>query len=286
MILCANSRCRILGRHTEACENDDCRGCLPRQSAAGCNLCEICTRRLAEDAKTAAVLYADLELVLTAGGRPGERTSGTKDHGTELNDRAVECRSTIRHVLVSWALLIAEERGISTPEDYVHQIAAFVATHSVWLSAHPAASDAAAELHDLAHGLSWRTAYPSGARRFPVAACVVEGCEGTIIATLRDTDYLLPSALACDLDETHTWTADTWRALGRALHPEGTAGRYVTAHETAATWRRPLATIYWYAHRDRWTRTEDGRKPVLYLASDVDATMRAGTQPKDRSRSS
>lgn len=274
MILCVNGRCRILGRHGQECESEDCRGCLPRPASSGCNLCEVCTRRLAEDAKTAAVLYADLELVLANSGVAGEPISGTRDRGTELNDRAVEARTEIRHTLVSWTLLIAEERGISTPDDYVHQIAAFVAKHAVWLSAHPAAGDAAGELHELAHGQAWRTAYPSGSRRFPVAACVVAECTGTIVATIRHTDYLLPSALTCDQDEDHTWTAASWRTLGRALHPDGTAGRYVTAHETASTWRRPLGTIYRLAHTYGWARTEDGHKPVLYLAADVDATMR------------
>jgi hypothetical protein len=281
MILCANSRCRILGRHATDCEVVDCRGCLPRPTAAGTNLCEVCTRRLAEDAITAGVLYADLELVLTSTGVPGEPVSGTSNPGTEINPRAVECRTLIRHTLVSWTLLVTEERGITTPDDVVEQLAAFVATHAVWLSAHPAAGDCAEELHELAHGQPWRTAYPSGARRFPVGACPLP-CPGVIVAVLRDTDYLLPSALTCDTDESHTWSADSWRALGRALHPDGMAGRYVTATETAATWRRPLGTIYRLASVHAWTRTADNRKPTLYLAADVDATMRLTV----RSRSS
>jgi hypothetical protein len=275
MILCANPRCCILGRHTTDCDNADCRGCLPRPTAAGTNLCEICTRRLAEDAHTAGVLFADLELVLTSTGVPGEPVSGGGNKGTTINDRAVECRTLIKHTLVSWTLLVTEERGITTPADVVEKLAAFVAAHAVWLSAHPAAGDCADELHELAHGQPWRTAYPSGARRFPVAACLMPDCPGVIVAVLRDTDYLLPSALTCDTDDTHSWSADSWRSLGRALHPDGMAGRYVTAAETASTWRKPLGTIYRLASVHAWTRSGDGQKPTLYLAADVDATMRA-----------
>ncbi len=266
----------MLAHHKPDC-SVECRGCLPRYSADGRNLCEVCTRRLAEDATTAAQLYAELELVLAAPGRLGEHTSGTPDHGTELNDRAVEARTLIRHTLVSWCLLIAEERGITTPEDTVDALAEYVDRHSVWLSAHGAAGDCAEEIADLAHGAPWRTAYPSGARRFKVGPCLMQDCTGEIIAVLRDTDQLLPSALTCDADEPHTWTADKWREIGRALHPDGTAGRYLTAAETASTWRLPLGTVHRLASTDEWRRSADGRRPVLYLASDVDATMKART---------
>lgn len=261
----------MLGQHKPDC-TAECRGCLPRWAADGRNLCEVCTRRLAEDATTAAELYVELELVLATPGRPGEKTSGTPDHGTELNDRAVEARRLIRHTLVSWCLLVAEERGIATPDDTPTAMATYVNLHAVWLSAHPAAGDCADEIADLAHGAPWRTAYPSGARRFKVGPCL-EDCPGTIVAVLRDTDQLLPSALTCDLDPEHTWSAHQWREIGRALHPQGTAGRYVTAAETASTWRLPLGTVHRLASTEGWRRSADGRRPVLYLAADVDATM-------------
>jgi len=256
-------------------EHQGCAGCLPRYAADGRMLCEVCTRRLAEDAQTAADLYAELELVLATVGRFGERTSGTSDHGTELNDRAVEARTLIRHRLVSWSLFIAEERGVTTPTDTVAAMAKFVIKHTVWLSAsREIAGDCADEFADLAHGAPWRTAYPSGARRFKVGPCLIQDCPGDIVAVLRDTDQLLPSALSCDLDPAHAWTASSWREIGRALHPQGTAGRYVTAAETASTWRLPLGTVHRLASTEGWRRSDDDRRPVLYLAEDVDATMR------------
>lgn len=272
-LLCVNPRCRVLGQHKPTCEVD-CRGCLPRYAADGRNLCEVCTRRLGEDARTAADLYAELEQVLAKPGSPAERTSGTPDRGTELNDRAVAARTLIRHTLVSWCLMVAEERGITVPADTPPAMAAYVALHAVWLSAHPAAGDCAHELAELAHGAPWRTAYPSGARRFPVGPCLEVECPGQIVAVLRDTDQLLPSALTCDVDEGHTWTAAQWREIGRAMHPNGTPGRYVTATEAARDWRLPLGTVHWLANRDQWRRSGDERRPVLYVAADVDATMK------------
>lgn len=268
MILCANPRCRSLGRHHPDCEGE-CRGCLPRLAADGRNLCEVCTRRLAEDARTAGELHEVLAERLAEHGQGGPSVSGTKNHGLQMNEAAAQCRMDIRAVLVSWAKLIFEERGISSPPDVVPAVSAFVATHAVWLSAHPAASDAADEMGELAHGRPWRTAYPSGARSYPVGVC--PHGDGTIHATVRDTDSLLPSVLTCDVDPEHAWTADTWRALGRKLHPGGFT--HVSAHDVATTWRLPLGTVYRLAHDHAWPRLA-GRR-TAYLAVEVDATMAA-----------
>jgi len=272
-LLCVSPRCRMPGQHKPTCEVE-CRGCLPRYAADGRMLCERCTNVLAEDAQTAADLYAELEQVLAKPGSPAERTTGTPDHGTELNDRAVAARTLIRHTLASWCLLVADERGIQTPADTLPAMAAYLTRHAVWLSAHGAAGDCADELADLAHGAPWRTAYPSGARRFPVGPCLDAECDGEIVAVLRDTDQLLPSALTCDLHPEHSWTAAQWREIGRAMHPTGMPGRYITAHEAARDWRLPLGTVHRLAHTEAWRRSDDGRRPVLYLAADVDATMK------------
>jgi len=266
LILCSNPWCKALGRHAPDCQGE-CRGCLPRIAADGRNLCEICTRRLAEDAHTAGALHRALELVLAATGRPGLNVSGTRDPGLKLNHTAKECRTEIRHTLVSWCLLISEERGWTPPENTVTAMAAYVRTSAVWLSAHPAANDAADEFHELSHGKPWRTAYPSGVRRYPVGGC--PSCAGTILATIRDTDHLLPSVLSCDLDESHVWTADTWRSLGRTLHPNG-GFTHISPHEVASTWHLPLGTVYWLANRDAWPRTA---RPTRYLSAAVETTM-------------
>lgn len=48
---------------------------------------------------------------------------------------------------------------------------------------------------------------------------------------------------------------------------------YYSAREIETMCKRPIGTIQRWASRDRWRRTEDGRKPVLYLAEDVERTL-------------
>lgn len=49
--------------------------------------------------------------------------------------------------------------------------------------------------------------------------------------------------------------------------------RYVTASEIAALYRRPIGTVYRLASERGWRRSADRKRPVLYLAEDVAATM-------------
>ncbi|HEX6968916.1 MAG TPA: hypothetical protein VF174_08940 [Micromonosporaceae bacterium] len=223
MILCASPRCRGRG-HQPTCVDDGCRGCLPRPAADGRNLCELCTRWLAEDAIQAAFLYGELAERLAASNGAGEKTSGTRDRGTQLNGKAVQARTLIRHTLVSWCLLIAEERGISTPADEVKAMGDYVALHAVWLSAYTAAGDCSDELHTLAHGWPRRAAYPNPAKVVEIGPCPKAGCTGTITAIVRATDSLYPSAVECDAIgednlEPHIWPwgGDDFDGLTRDL---------------------------------------------------------------------
>lgn len=49
--------------------------------------------------------------------------------------------------------------------------------------------------------------------------------------------------------------------------------RYLTVAEVATLWHKPAGTVRWLAHRDRWSRSTDKRRPVLYSLSDVEETM-------------
>lgn len=51
--------------------------------------------------------------------------------------------------------------------------------------------------------------------------------------------------------------------------------RYLTATEVATLYRRPLGSVYRMASADRWRRA-DNRRPTLYNATDVDASMHRG----------
>ncbi len=49
--------------------------------------------------------------------------------------------------------------------------------------------------------------------------------------------------------------------------------RYLTAHEIAALYRRPVATVYRLASEDQWRRVPDKIRPVLYNSEDVERTF-------------
>jgi hypothetical protein len=180
---------------------------------------------LGEDALAAAVLYGELELVLARPQGFGEKTSGSKSHGLEMNTRAMEARRLIRHTLASWCGLIAEERGIGTPTDDVGAMGDYVGSHQEWLSAHGAAEECAGELGELAHGFPRRAAYPNPVSVVELGACPMPDCEGKITAVVRKGDSLFPSAVECNQPpedgvlEPHIWPwgSDEWRVLKRDL---------------------------------------------------------------------
>lgn len=224
--LCITRGCTARGRHNPAsqCDEDLCRGCLPRRAADGLALCQRHVDLLAEDALTAGKLYHALADRLASPSVPGERMSGSRNPGLKINLAALGVRIVIRHTLVAWSKLIIDDRGVSlsaidsSGAGAVYVLSAFVARHADWLAARPGSlpADASEELRDLvrdAHPI----AYPSGTRIFDVAACPTEGCPGTLRAVLRRSDALLPAAIVCGVDAAHTWTADRWMTLGRQI---------------------------------------------------------------------
>ena len=279
-LACARHDCAIPRRHKDGCSNDDCRGCLPALAAPGLRLCDLHTTRISLDALRSAELDHEIELVLATSGIAGERTTGTADHGTVLNERAVEVRREIRAILAAIVRRISEERGIHLPTNNLDAMGAYIATHNIWLAAHSVAADTSDELASLARR-AFNAAYPSGARVFPVGPCVEDGCEGTIRVVLRAAESTIPSELVCDTDPhdqgcecgncpPHRWpySQTNWRRLGNKIKQ-----RYLTPAEIAERWNMPLGSVYRHASLNRWRRSEDGRRPALYLEEDVRATL-------------
>lgn len=58
--------------------------------------------------------------------------------------------------------------------------------------------------------------------------------------------------------------------------------RYLSAREIAELWHRPIGTVHRLASEDGWKRTTDERRPVLYLAEDVEKTMDRLAERADR----
>jgi hypothetical protein len=214
--LCASRRCRHIGRHTTNCSDNACRGCQPRQAADGLRLCLTHATRIGHDAAQAAALYDELALALMPAGASGEPGRGGSDGPAVPRDRVVAVRTEIRNVLVSWCRLIADERGHQLPADSVTAMGAYLTKHSTWLAAHAAAGDASDEFDSLRRR-AWGAAYPSGAHIVHVGPCPQPGCAGTLQATIRPADQLLPSEVACDTNDQHRWDSTQWRQLDRLV---------------------------------------------------------------------
>ncbi len=224
---CANPTCAVPGRHATGCDNPaDCRGCQPALARDGLWLCGRCTDHIGTDATRAAELHGELALVLAGtGSGGGPRVSGGGlAAGIALNEAAVTARTQIESVLGSWCRMIAEERGLSAPAPHITALGAYIHLHREWLAAHGAAADACGEIRGLVT-LARPIAQPSGTRSIHIGACPGrdEPCDGKLRARLRGEASLLPHTVTCDEDETHSWTADQWRTLGRRMEAGKTA---------------------------------------------------------------
>src|SRR4051812_18081277 len=116
--LCAAPHCVIRNRHHNTCpDNDTCWGCLSRWAADGLRLCEVDTRRLAEDATKLADQYLGLEtgIIRTDGTGDREKTTGTSSGAPAPDDEVLELRPRIGTLLNAVPRLIADERGITRP---------------------------------------------------------------------------------------------------------------------------------------------------------------------------
>lgn len=242
-VLCARAGCVHRGHHAADCVDEKCTGCQPWPAADGLRLCDHHAGRIAADAIALGELYDELGHVLMPSGGGGERVGGRGDDGPPApRDRAVAIRTEIRHTLVSWCRLIAEERGVSLPsgtgngpqsppaEPSCRVLGAYVATHAQWLAAH---SGVAGEVSDELDGLrrrAWTVAYPTGTKVVEVGQCpqrvwVETGpevgawlrCTGALRAVVRPADQLLPSEIVCSEDVEHRWPSTQWRQLDRLV---------------------------------------------------------------------
>lgn len=160
-VLCVGARCQ---RAEEG----------PYEAADGLRTCYGCRDATGRDALAAARLYEDLALVLTGGGSKTERVSGTRDSvGLNLDDTAAEERAAIRVTLAGWCRNVAEDRGVTLPQDTVVSMALFLRTHADWLARQDFAGDVSAELSDAA----WRgrrVAYRKQSDAVFIGECPVE----------------------------------------------------------------------------------------------------------------
>lgn len=253
VLACAAPHCRVRNRHQPACEGHDtecnsdrcqscCEGCLPRQAQYGLQLCDICTRRIAEDATRASDLHDALGKVLIRKGRGGEYATGTTDHSPIPDAEVVEARSAIRATLVDLAKLIIRQRGFKAPDDTICEIAAIVARSAEWLAAHPDAAQHAHNLRDIASdSRHYRLAFPVPSDRLYIGDCpltLVDLEQNQSVCGTRlyqSADQPLIHCDGCDTDETIEW----WQRKIAGEH-NGWADAYAIAAHLAMRWKRPV----------------------------------------------
>jgi len=212
----------------------------------------VCHSRIGEDALLLVARYSDLELVLTGGRALGELVKASTDPNLSINERAADLRQDIARTLDTLCAWISRQRGITPPRrpgvawepeklprgfvgparlikyqiDEVLENASFVGRHRDWLAAQPNAGETSARLHDLAHGESYRVAYPSGGRSWPIqlgdgryAPCAEEGCEGVLWSVMRHADAPYPAELICDttVGEQHAISFTDWFRQAKKL---------------------------------------------------------------------
>lgn len=216
--LCDVPSCRLLGQHRPECRDPECEGCLPRTAADGLLICWPHRDHIEQDARRAAEVFDELELVLGPSPASGAIQLGGQsvETGLRLNPAALASRTSIVAVLSAWSSLIVAERGHAAPEPTVRALAEFVASNATWLAAYPAAGDCVDELRELAHGDPWRVAHPSDSRVTVISPCPMWRCDGVLRAIIRRSGRR-PSEIVCSIEPGHRWLAHQWIDLSTML---------------------------------------------------------------------
>ena len=191
----------------------------PRRAADGLVLCWWHRDRLERHLAELPSLHTACEAALA--GRSGTNAAGPVSGSTEpswaVSDAPSAARAHIRIELVSWVRIGLEEGPWTwVPEDTLPAMSAWLVSRVDWYAARPWADEMARTIADT-HGEARRAAYPDPAHRVALGPCPEPDCAGTLVATVRRTDALLPSTIDCDHDAEHAWTADQWHALGRRM---------------------------------------------------------------------
>lgn len=237
--LCVRPRCAVPGLHLPDCDRE-CSGCVPNTAGAGLLLCYGCADGVGKDALTAAALWEELALHLAPAGRGDGGGGGGSNPFPSLllHEGVAEVRAEIRHTLVSWTKLIAEECRIDLPWVWepvplgkgVHgprnrrrrpteatgDLGRYVELHARWLAAHEAAGEVADEMSGLVSAAR-RVTGGSGTRVVDVGPCPMAECGGQLRGLIRQSRSRMPSSVTCDVDPGHEWTSGDWMALARSM---------------------------------------------------------------------
>ncbi|MEU4511703.1 hypothetical protein AB0G05_19605 [Nonomuraea wenchangensis] len=130
----------------------------PRQAEPGQLICAACTNRLRRDIEITPTLDRWLGHHIAPGSGGGVKVSGSREAPVPIRLEVIDHAAHVRHVLQSWAWLIAEHRGLVYPERVtVEELASWLGRHVGWVAGQGWIADMCDELAGLrrtAHALA------------------------------------------------------------------------------------------------------------------------------------
>lgn len=198
----------------------------PTRAADGLRLCEGHLSRLTRDIAECPALHDELAAHLVRTGSGGEVVNVSREPGIDLDGAVVRARDHIAHDLHGWVRVALEEGPWDHgPCDSISALACWLLPRVHWLASRLYADEVATDFATSAREAR-AAIQPDRARRFEIGACIerrmddeadLGPCEGVLFATIRASESMLPSAIVCDVDPEHVWTADEWHLIGRSI---------------------------------------------------------------------
>ncbi len=214
----------------------------PLKAATGARICEGHLRGLHDNLGELPRLHHALAEHLTRGG--GSEPGGSLAVGIALDDAVVAARDHIKATLVSWACIALEEGPWTVPPpDNPDAIARWLRVRINWLANQEWTAELVTNVAETTSEAR-RQVQPDKPYLVELGPCpqptvtfadgdpVIGPCDGTVIASMRRADSLLPSVLYCttrgeDEEDPHQWGPAQWHTLGRrmgkALNPDAAA---------------------------------------------------------------
>jgi hypothetical protein len=187
-------------------------------------LCNSCRSGLSDHLAILPKLYRwSEEILLNTRVSDVGRVRGGLPGGISLNVAAVKLRTEMLSVLASWAGLVVDERPVGRPPGReVCALATFLRVHLEWLSHHPAAADAAAEIAALV-GNAKEVLTPDTAQRTELGACRKAGCGGVVSIVARGVGGDSSKTIECDGG--HVLPPEQWLMLKYQIEQAGRGPR-------------------------------------------------------------
>jgi hypothetical protein len=273
--------CVSRGRHLDNCADESCWGCLPRLAATGLQVCGGCERKVREWTVELPLLYVDLLRPTRTTASLNERVDAEISRPALISDRCRLERDSIRACLVTWMMILIEEREMSAPEDTIRAMADRLRVHAGWLLSSWEHADQL--VHDLEASVitARRAAYPSRPDSHPLGKCPVELDDGVLcgeIVRARPSDEYA-TCRKCGTEAVIEW----WQ---RVIHAAADDAEAVTAAEAASmlSWMykkivTEAAIRQWAvrSQREREKKQSDGRD-----VSALPVVTRAGRDDRGR----